>query len=259
MTLDFPYDLVTLRDFEAGWGWDAQVRAMASKKYRRDLAGLVHLDPEPLAQIMGAEILPQKPYQTVLWVMRQCPFRPLELYFQYGQDAEFGTDLRVFYARKSLAVPTEDAYVFAWDFLALLARYGRGTYSLQFNGPGTDWIPFEGIADQVGGPFQEFTLGSRVEVLPRISSSVAAVAILRLDRGTCFETQAGWMVIWPVLPDLLLRLRVEVPDIQVAFDNRGADKYPPEFLMSFAWLYINALIREARQVDPSLPRLSRYF
>lgn len=259
MHSDFPYDLVTLRDFEAGGGWDAQLRSLVRKKYRQDLEGLGRLDPEPLARSLRAEILPHRPYQSVQWVMRLCPFRPLELYFHYEQDPEFGADLRIFYARKSLAVPTEDAYVFAWDFLALLARYGRGTYVPESAGPGAAWIPFEDIEARAGGPLQEFTLGSRTEVLERLTGWVAAVAVLRLDCGTYAETAAGWEVTWPVLQDLLLRLQVSGSEIQVAFDDRGGMKYDAEFLLSFAWLYINALLREARQVDPSLPRLSRYF
>ncbi|MBW1952353.1 MAG: hypothetical protein JRI66_04605 [Deltaproteobacteria bacterium] len=259
MTKDFPYDLVTLRDFDTGWGWDAQLRGLIRKKYRQDLEGLSHLNPSSLAQSLRAEVLPEQPYASVQWVIRICPFRPLELYFLYDHDPEFGTDLRVFYARKSLAVPTEDAYVFAWDFLGLLARYGRGTYVPDSADPGSSWVPFEAVEARVGASLKDFALGPRLEVVPLISTAVAAVAMLRLDSGTCVEMPRGWVATWPVLQDLSLRLRVELPDIQVAFDDRGAIKYPPEFLLSFAWLYINALIRQARQVEPSLPRLSRYF
>jgi hypothetical protein len=45
----------------------------------------------------------------------------------------------------------------------------------------------------------------------------------------------------------------------MAFDSYGARKYSPDFLLSFAWLYINGLLRECRQVDDALPKLSAYF
>ena len=45
----------------------------------------------------------------------------------------------------------------------------------------------------------------------------------------------------------------------MAFDSHGAGKYGPEFLMSFAWLYINALLRECRQVDPTLPAVPLFL
>ncbi|MDD3579389.1 MAG: hypothetical protein PHW74_00040 [Desulfobacca sp.] len=259
MSKDFPYDLVTLRDFESGWGWDAQLRGLIRQKYRRDLEGLSHLDPQLLARSLRAEVLPEQPYASVKWFIRLCPFRPLELYFQYDWDEEFGTDLRIFYARKSLTVPTEDAFVFGWDFLGLLARYGRGTYLPDGLGPGSGWLPFEAIEARAGGALKDWALGPRLEVLPLISAAVAQVAMLRLDCGTWVETAGGWLATWPVLQDLSLHLRVAPPELQVAFDDRGGSKYTPEFLLSFAWLYINALIRQARQVDPSLPRLSRYF
>ena len=81
-----------------------------------------------------------RPYASIQWVLRVEPFRPLEIYLLFDLDPEFGTDLRVFYARKSLALPTEDAYVFAWDLVALLARYGRGEYAVGRPLPGrTGW------------------------------------------------------------------------------------------------------------------------
>ena len=56
-----------------------------------------------------------------------------------------------------------------------------------------------------------------------------------------------------------MRLSHNSSGSEVAFDSHGANKYAPEFLLSFAWLYINALLRECRQIEPSLPRLSRYL
>ena len=121
---------MTLGHFEAGGGWEAQIRQYVRKKYRQDLAGLAGIDPQALAGLFRGELVAGRPYASIQWVLRVAPFRPLELFLLFDQDPEFGTDLRVFYARKSLAVPTEDAYVFAWDYVALLARYGRGQFPL---------------------------------------------------------------------------------------------------------------------------------
>jgi hypothetical protein len=87
---------------------------------------------------------------------------------------------------------------------------------------------------------------------------VVEVAVRRLDAGV-YQPPRGWEIVWPLLGDLLYRLQVSAGEVQVAFDDHGARKYAPEFLMSFAWLYLNALLRECRQVDPELPRLSRYL
>ncbi len=251
---------MTLGQFEAGGGWEAQIRQYIRKKYRQDLEGLAGLDHEALARLLGAETLPGRPYATIQWVLRLKPFRPLELYLLFDQDPEFGVDLRVFYARKSLAVPTEDAYVFAWDYVALLARYGRGQYALQEAGPGPEWLAFEDFAAAVAvGPMKEVYLGAREELLPLLTPEVVEVALRRLDSGVFAAVDRGWQVIWPILGDLAFRFRVAGEVTGMAFDSHGARKYGPEFLMSFPWLYINALLRECRQVDPSLPQLSRYF
>lgn len=251
--------MVSLQHFEAGWGWDAQLRQYVRKKYRQDLEGLISLDPRLLARLLRGEILEDKPYASVRWVMRQQPFRPLELYWLFDHDPEHGPDLRILYARKSLAVPTEDAYVFAWDYLALLARYARGSFPLADAAPGPDWLPFSDFAPTAASPIKEVALGPRNELLKLLSLEVVAVALARLDVGTCRAAPGGWQVDWPILGDLCMRLRQSGNNSEVAFDSHGARKYAPELLMSFAWLYINALLRECRQVDPSLPRLSRYF
>ena len=216
------------------------------------------LDPSPLARLLKGEVVAGRPYASVHWVLCLKPFRPLEVYLLFDYDPESGADVRVLYARKSIAVPTEDAYVFGWDYLALLARYGRGAFSLDDAGPGPDWLPFTDFAPGAG-PLEDVSLGVRQEALRLLLPEVVEVAVRRLDSGTCAQRPDGWEVVWPLLGDLAFRLKVGPAGIEPAFDNHGAQKYAPEFLMSFTWLYINALLRECRQVDPSLPRLSRYF
>ncbi len=250
---------MTLGHFEAGSGWEAQVRQYVRKKYRQDLEGLVGIDPEALAGVFRGELITGRPYATIRWVMRVNPFRPLEVYLLFDQDPEFGTDLRVFFARKSLVVPTEDAYVFAWDYVALLARYGRGQFSLDHPGPGPEWLPFGDFAPEGAGPMKDVSLGAREEILELLSPEVAEVAVRRLDCGVFARGDDFWEVVWPLLGDLSFRFRRGRAGSEMAFDSHGAKKYGPEFLLSFSWLYLNALLRESRQVDPGLPRLSRYF
>ena len=250
---------MSLGHFEAGGGWEAQIRQYVRKKYRQDLAGLVGLDPGALAGLFRGELVPGRPYATIQWVMRLAPFRPLELFLLFDQDPEFGTDLRVFYARKSLAVPTEDAYVFAWDYVALLARYGRGDFSLENAGPGPEWLLFADFAPKSAGPTQEVSLGAREEILERVAPDVVEVAVRRMDCGSFAQAGAYWEVVWPLLGDLSFKFGYGPAGSEMAFDSHGARKYGPDFLLSFAWLYINGLLRECRQVDDSLPKLSRYF
>ena len=245
--------------FEAGGGWEAQIRQYVRKKYRDDLAGLAVLDPQALAGLFRGELLAGRPYATIRWVLRVVPFRPLELFLLYDQDPEFGTDLRVFYARKSLAVPTEDAYVFAWDYVALLARYGRRNFSLENAGPGSEWLPFKDFAPEGSSPMQEVSLGAREEILSQVAPDVVEVAVRRMDCGSFAQFGDTWEVTWPLLGDLSFRFRYGRKGSEMAFDSVGARKYGPEFLMSFSWLYINGLLRECRQVDEALPKLSRYF
>ena len=250
---------MSLGQFETGWGWEAQIRQYARKKYRRDLEGLLPLNPEPLARLLGGEVLEGRPYASIKWVIRVKPFRPLELYLLFDYDGDHGADLRVFYARKSLIVPTEDAYVFACDFLSIVARYGRGAFTLEEAGPGKEFLPFRDFAAGLSGPLENVSLGPRQELLLLAAPEVVETAVRRMDTGVYQATADGWEIVWPILGDCAYRLRVAEGDLQVAFDDHGAKKYAPELLISFAWLYLNALLRECRQVDPSLPSLSRYL
>jgi hypothetical protein len=196
----------------------------------------------------------------VQWLLRLRPVRPLEVYFLFSRDPEFGADLGLFYNRAGLAVPTEDAYVFGWDYLALLARYGRGAYPLAVQAPAAEWVRFTEIEAQAAGSLQQYALTGRGEVLPAVTPEVAGAAVWRLGSGDCRpQGPEGWVVIWPVLPDLALRLEVGPEGVDLAYDAAGVRKYGVEFLLSFAWLYINAFLREARRVDDTLPRLSQYF
>jgi len=102
-------------------------------------------------------------------------------------------------------------------------------------------------------------MGPREELLKLLSLEVVEIALARLDLGACSAVPGGWQASFPILGDLAMRLSRTDGTSIVAFDTHGAKKYAPELLMSFAWLYVNALLRECRQVDPSLPRLSRYL
>ena len=92
-----------------------------------------------------------------------------------------------------------------------------------------------------------------------MAPEVAEVALRRMDCGAVAGEPHGWQIIWPLLGDLSFHFRLSPDGLEMAFDSHGARKYSPAFLMSFAWLYLNAFLRECRQVDASLPRLSRYF
>jgi hypothetical protein len=140
-----------------------------------------------------------------------------------------------------------------------LARYGKGAYPLTVRPHGRGWLSLAEIEARHGGALQRFTLQGREEVLTLITSEVASTAILRLDRGSCATNAAGWTITWKVLPDLELRAACTNHAFEVAYDANGVAKYAPDFLISFAWLYLNALLREARQVNPALPKLSSYF
>ena len=103
------------------------------------------------------------------------------------------------------------------------------------------------------------SLGAREEILEKVTPEVVEVAVRRMDCGSFAQAGGAWEVTWPLLGDLSFRFRYGPAGSEMAFDSHGARKYGPEFLMSLTWLYINGLLRECRQVDDTLPKLSAYF
>ena len=190
--------------------------------------------------------------------MRLAPFRPLGTLPALRPGPRVRHRPQGLLCRKSLAVPTEDAYVFAWDYVALLARYGRGKFSLENAGPGPEWLAPADFAENTS-PIEDVSLGAREEILEKVTPEVVEVAVRRMDCGGFARADGAWEVTWPLLGDLSFRFRYGPAGSEMAFDSHGARKYAPEFLLSFAWLYINGLLRECRQVDDELPKLSRYF
>ena len=83
------------------------------------------------------------------------------------------------------------------------------------------------------------------------SPDVVEVAVRRMDCGSFAQGGAYWEVVWPLLGDLSFKFGYGPAGSEMAFDSHGARKYGPDFLLSFAWLYINGLLRECRQVDAS--------
>ena len=61
--------LITLGQFENGWGWEGQLRSYIRKKYRVDLEGLAGLAPVAVAACLGAELVPERAYDTIRWGM----------------------------------------------------------------------------------------------------------------------------------------------------------------------------------------------
>jgi hypothetical protein len=79
--------------------------------------------------------------------------------------------------------------------------------------------------------------------------------MLRLDREDVTRPPTSG-AFWQVLPDL--NCGRAGPKWKSLMKPKGR-QIGPDFLISFAWLYLNALLREARKVNPHLPQLSSYF
>jgi len=129
--------------------------------------------------------------------------------------------------------------------VALLARYGRGQFSLHNAGPGPEWLPFAAFAPEGAGPMQDVSLGAREEIPGKGEARSVEVAVRRMDCGSFAQAAGAWEVTWPLLGDLSFKFRYGPAGSEMAFDSHGARKYAPEFLLSLTWLYINGLCGSA--------------
>ena len=117
------------------------------------------------------------------------------------------------------------------------------------------------VGRRIMGNVENSLLGGipQYQLMKSMAEGLAKVQNAKGVQSALISIDGGWQVVWPILGDLAYRFRMIVGASEMAFDNHGARKYGPEFLTSFSWLYLNALLRACRQVDASLPQLSRYF
>jgi len=94
----------------------------------------------------------------------------------------------------------------------------------------------------------------KINVVQQIKLDVAEKVAINLG-GEFTEIADGWSIVFKPIPELPVTYTVSSKDVQMRLDEEKA-LWMPGVVYAFKWLYLNAIIREARKLCDDLPQIS---
>ncbi|MFX1451432.1 MAG: DUF3786 domain-containing protein [Promethearchaeota archaeon] len=259
---------IKLTNFSGGWIWVSHVNEHINKL----LPLLDAISKEKLKEIwliIGAEEKPWKPYEDTVFcvIISPLPDFIILLVFNKG-DEEFPSELKVFYDKKSLSVPTEDAYVFTEIYLELIRQIAKSENILIIETQ--DIISLGDLAEKHPNLEREKILhdiiGQRFEPITYIDQKTAkAIAdSLEIDFLPDWKHEKSeWALEFKLFQDLsifYIKYSQKASSNLKIYYHVSVLKYNLEIIMNFSWLFLNAIIREGRKIlGDKMPKISEFL
>lgn len=260
---------ITLKQFDGGWIWLKNINE-ASIRILPYLSKLTLVEMRKVADLLNGDILEWKLFNDTQWILRLMPLHDFIILYVLNVDEEFGSDLKIFYHKSSIKVPTEDAYVFTeyyMELIGVLAKQGvEKAASTQFQ---NELISFQELLDKIDPANTEKMwhdiIGQREAPLIKIDkiTSEQISQLLKIQRFTG-EWQ-GITMEWCLKFDLLKHLSIYIglsaaPSEMKVYYTKNVLNFESRRILFFTWLFCNAIIREARKIlGDALPKLSKYL
>lgn len=196
-----------------------------------------------LAAKLGGTFENFRPYESVKWTLSFEPLPNLKILCLFVADDEFGSDFFVYFNRKSAdRYPAEDVIIFSTVFICLLAQEAEGLWTKKQKRLGAKILEKQPI-DQ-----------KKINVVQQIQPDVAKQVANNLS-GEFREISGGWSITFNPIPEFPVIYAVTSKEVQMSY-NENKSKEMPGVIYAFKWLYLNAIIREARKLDSNLPQIS---
>ena len=262
-------NFIKLNNFSGGWIWLSQV----DERIKKLIPYLETISKEKLYEIwsmIGAEEKPWKPYAETEFCVLIKPLINfgILLIFMKG-DEEFPSELFVFYEKKSLDVPTEDAYVFTEIYLEFIRDMAKAKNILIIDT--IDLISLGDYAEKHPDLEREKArhdiIGQRFEPLKFINRTTAKQIADKLEVKFISEwtfENAVWVIKFKLFEDLsitfvLYKDESSKLDMKIYY-NASVLKYDAHIVVHFSWLFLNAIIREGRKIlGDKMPKISEYL
>jgi hypothetical protein len=232
---------VTLKEFGAGCGWHPKVIAFA--KNRMEIFERITADQaKALTAELGATFEDFKPYDTE-WTVSFEPLPDLKILFLLVSDEEFGSEFYVYYNQNAIKYPAEDALIFSLAYITLFPHEAEVLWTNKRRRLGTQIM-------------EKRDINQLLATLRGVTSDVARKVASKLG-GEFNEISGGWCLTFAPIATLPITYEVGVNKTRILYDIDKA-QWIPEVVYAFKWLYLNAVIREARKLsgDDSLPETS---
>ncbi len=259
---------IKLTNFSGGWIWVSHVDEHINKL----LPYLEKISKEKLKEIwtiIGAEEKSWKPYEDTEFCVIINPLPDFVLLLVYNEgDEEFPSELKYFYEKKSLSVPTEDAYVFTEIYLEMIRQIAKSENILIIETP--DIISLGDLADKHPDLEREKILhdiiGQRFEPIKYIDRKTANTIAknLKIEIIPNWEHEKSeWALEFELFQDLSIfyikYLEDSSPNLKIYF-HVSILKYNLEIIINFSWLFLNAIIREGRKIlGNKMPKISEFL
>jgi len=259
---------IKLTNFSGGWIWVSHIEEQINKL----LPYLETISKEKLNEIWNiicAIEKPWKPYSDTEFCIfiNPLPNFVILLIFNKG-DEEFPSELKIFYQKSSLVVPTEDAYVFTEIYLEIIRQIAKAENILIIETP--DLISLEDFAEKHPDLDRENIshniIGQRFKPIIYIDKITAKSIASNLKINYIAEWEhdkAEWAVEFRLFEDLSIfyvkcwegsKINLKI------YYQISVLKYDFEIIANFSWLFLNAIIREARKImGDRLPKISEFL
>jgi hypothetical protein len=233
-------EYITLKQFGAGCGWHPKVIAYA--KNRMEIFEKITADQAKiLAAELGASFEVFKLYDTE-WSVSFEPLPDLKIIFLLVADEEFGNEFYVYYNRNAAEkYPAEDALIFSLAYITLFPHEAEFLWTNKRRRLGTQIM-------------EKRDINQHLAILKNITPDLAKIVAKKL--GGEFKEIGGWSITFT--PTTTLPITYEVGNkTRILYDVDEA-QWIPEVIYAFKWLYLNAVVREARIIsgDSTLPETS---
>jgi hypothetical protein len=260
---------ITLKQFEGGWIWLKNI-SEASSRILPYLAKLTINEMRKMADLLNGEVLQWKLFNDTQWILRLIPLPDFIILYVLNVDEEFGSDLKIFYHKSSIKVPTEDAYVFTEYFLELLgilAKHGmEKAASAQFQ---NELISFQDLVDKIDpankNKIWNDIIGQREEPLLKIdrrtAEQISQLLKVQLFVGKWQKSEMEWCLKFDLLKSLSIYIGFSAMETKIkVYYTKNVINFETRRIGFFTVLYCNAIIREARKIlGDALPKLSNYL
>ncbi len=260
---------ITLRQFQGGWIWLKNIDE-ASTRIIPVLHQLSLENVRRIAEALNAEVLPWKIFDNTQWVIRITPLPDFIILIVFNHDEEFGSDLKIFYHRSSLQVPTEDAYVFTEIFLEFLGTLAKSALiKTEFEHKSDEIIRLSDLLARIDPSTKEKMwndlVGQREVPLLQIdkdtASMISEILKAQFSTGVWQNIKIDWGIQFKILRNLELYIVLPEEKTRInVYYSKNVLNFDFRWVLFFVYLYCNAIIREARKIlGDALPKLSDYL
>lgn len=261
-------DLIKLNNFKGGRIWERNIE-VSKKKALEPLENVSEEKLEEIFDLILAKKVTITTFEDADWTILLNPLPDFKIYITFMlKDEEFPSDIKIFYSKSSLSVPTEDAYVITYIYLDNIVSQIK--MQALFEIQSDQIFSLEEYCDKAegldAGKVHHDIITQRVIPLKEIKTPVVKqiVGKLGMEYIDDFDQEnVEWAVKIRLFKDLDIHYIKFVENEEIKFNiymSIGVLHYDPSLIIYYLWIPLNAMIREARKImGDSLTKISKYL